>query len=175
MRTHFDVLGIRPAFHVDAKELEVRFLNLSKQFHPDRFAKAPPRERLEALQKSTELNDAYKVLKHEVKRAEYLLKLEGYDVADERGSVKADPALLMDMMERNEALAEAKAAGDEAKVAELAARSEGERAETLRTVDEKFRAYEAGDRSVLPEIAQALVALRYHARFLEQAAGEEAL
>ena len=65
-RSYFDVLGRRARRFISPGELEKRYLTLSKQFHPDRFAKAPPRERLEAVQKTTELNDAYKVLRDPV-------------------------------------------------------------------------------------------------------------
>lgn len=168
-KTLFDVLGVPRAFHLDARTLEERLRELSKQFHPDRFAKAPPHERMVALSRTTELNDAYRVLKDPVKRAEYLLKLEGIDVADERSSqVKAAPALLAEVLERNEQLADARAERDRAKVEALAAEVKAGRAAALAAIDQGFGAFEAGDRSKLPEIAQALVALRYHARFLEQ-------
>ena len=42
------------------------------------------------------------------------------------------------------------------------------RVAALDAVHEGFILYDNGDRSSLPAIAQALVALRYHARFLEQ-------
>ena len=38
----------------------------------------------------------------------------------------------------------------------------------LDQVHEGFLRYDNGDRSSLPQIADALVAVRYHARFLEQ-------
>ena len=66
--------------------------------------------------RNTELNDAYKVLQDDVKRAEYLLKLEGVDIGEEKpqsttGATKqlvVDPKLLMEIMELREALAEAR-------------------------------------------------------------------
>src|SRR6185436_14571265 len=119
-RDFFEVLGVARKYHLVTEALEQRYKELSKQVHPDRFAKAPPRERLQAVQKTTELNDAWRVLRDPVKRAEYILKLEGLDVADEKSSsVKADPALLMDMMEKNEQLHEARAAGAAATIVAL--------------------------------------------------------
>jgi molecular chaperone HscB len=174
-RTFFDVLGVERRFHLSVEALEAQYRALSKQFHPDRFAKAPPKERLTALQRTTELNDAYRVLKNDVKRAEYLLKLEGLDVADEKSaSVKPDPSLLMEMMERNEELADARGAGDGARVHVLGEAMRAEVAGAQAVVDEGFRKFEAGDRSALVAIAQALIARRYHARFLEQVEAFEA-
>lgn len=172
-RDHFEVLGVKRAYHLAPAELETRFFALSREVHPDRFAKASPSERLRALQRTTELNDAYRVLKDPVRRAEYLLKLEGLDVADEKSSVKALPSLLMEMMERNEELADARAANDEARVQSLAATMRGERAAALAQVDGAFTSYEAGERAVLDTIAQTLIRMRYQARFLEQAEGSE--
>jgi molecular chaperone HscB len=167
-RNHFDVLGVKPVFHLSADELEKKYLELSRQFHPDKFAKAAPRERLEAVQRTTELNDAYKVLRDPVKRAEYLLKLNGIDVADEKGaSVKAPPALLGEMMELNEQLAESRA--DLKVVRQLAEAVTERRAEAMHAVEAGFRAVEAGDTEALKEVAEAVIAMRYHARFLEQA------
>ena len=80
-----------------------------------------PRERMEAVVRNTELNDAYKVLKTTVKRAEYLLKLEGVDIGEEKpqsttGATKqlvVDPKLLIEVMELREALADARGEKDE--------------------------------------------------------------
>jgi molecular chaperone HscB len=171
MRTLFDVLGVPRAFHLPDGDLERRFHALSREFHPDRFAKAAPRARVEALQKTTELNDAYRVLKNDVKRAEYLLKLEGLDVADEKSqSVKPDPALLAEMMELNEQLSDGPAAKDG-----LEASVRQKRDQALRAAADAFYGFEKGDRTVLAEIAQRLIAARYYARFLERVAGVEEL
>ncbi len=182
-RDLFAVLGVKRAYHLDAAELEERYLALSKQTHPDRFAKALPRERLEAVVRNTELNDAYKILKHDIKRAEYLLKLEGIDVGEEKpqsttGATKqlvVDPRLLMEVMELREGLAEARGDGDDDKVAEMTADVKQRRAEALAIVDRGFAAYEKGDRSQLDAIARALVALRYYQRFMDEVEGNKEL
>jgi molecular chaperone HscB len=176
-RDHFDVLGVKRAYHLDRAELEERYLALSKQTHPDRFAKALPRERLEAVVRNTELNDAYKVVKHDIRRAEYLLKLEGIDVGEEKprpttGATKqlvVDPGLLMEVMELREGLVEARSDGDEAKVAEMTADVKARYAAALQIVDAGFTVYEAGDRTKLDAIARALVSIRYYGRFLDEA------
>ncbi len=165
-RTHFDVLGVPRAFHLDDKDLESRYLEQSKKWHPDRFAKATPKERLEALTRTTELNDAYKILKDKRKRAEYLLKVEGLDVGKEKG-MAVDPDLLMEVLELNEQLAEARAAGDVKRVEQLSAGVKRDHEQAWQKADEGFTAYEAGDRSLLQEIAQQLILMRYHARFFE--------
>jgi molecular chaperone HscB len=180
-RDHFEVLGLVRAYHLDAAELESRYLALQKETHPDRFAKALPRERMEAVVRNTELNDAYKVLKHDIKRAEYLLKLEGVDIGEEKpqsttGATKqlvVDPKLLIEVMQLREELADARSEDDEAKVQALTADVKGRRQTALQIVDEGFSAYERGDRSKLDAIARALVSLRYYGRFMEEVEGKE--
>lgn len=180
-RDHFEVLGIPRAYHVDAADLETRYLALQKETHPDRFAKAMPRERMEAVVRNTELNDAYKVLKHDIKRAEYLLKLEGVDIGEEKpqsttGATKqlvVDPKLLMEIMELRESLADARSDENEAKV-ELLTRDVMERRQAaMKLVDDGFKAYETGNKKVLDGIARALVSLRYYGRFMDEVEGKE--
>ncbi len=177
------MLGVPRKFHLDGGELETRYLTLQKETHPDRFAKALPRERLEAVVRNTELNDAYKVLKNEVKRAEYLLKLEGIDLGEEKpqattGATKqrvVDPRLLMEVMELREALADARGEGDEPKVRALTGDVQKRQRQAMKTVDEGFGAYEKGDRSHLDAIARALVSLRYYQRFMDEVEGNKEL
>jgi molecular chaperone HscB len=180
-RDHYQVLGLPRRYHLDAGELEQRYLALQKETHPDRFAKAMPRERLEAVVRNTELNDAYKILKQPIRRAEYLLKLEGIDIGDERpqaatGQTKqlvVDPQLLIEIMELRELLAEAHEEQDVRRVEALAADVGRRQQAATAVVESGFAAYEAGDKSQLDAIARALVSLRYYARFMDEAQGKD--
>jgi molecular chaperone HscB len=180
-RDHFEVLGIARAYHLVAADLETRYLALQKETHPDRFAKALPRERMEAVVRNTELNDAYKILKQPIRRAEYLLKLEGIDIGDERpqsttGPTKqlvVDPQLLIEIMELRELLAEARADENERRVEALVADVSRRQAAATGIVERGFAAYEGGDKSQLSAIARALVSLRYYQRFMDEAQGKD--
>ena len=79
--------------------------DLSRQLHPDRFMQKPEAERLRALDMSSALNDAYRTLKDPVKRAQYLLTLEGFDIGEQR-SKDVPPELLEEVFELNESLDE---------------------------------------------------------------------
>ncbi len=105
----FEIFGLAPAFRVDAAALDARFRELSKVVHPDRHARGGPAERRAALSRAIDVNAAYRVLRDPVKRGEALLALHGR--APEDGG-KASPALLLEMMELREALAEARARAD---------------------------------------------------------------
>jgi molecular chaperone HscB len=175
-------MGLPRKFHLDGRELEARYLALSKEMHPDRFAKALPREQLQAVVRSTELNDAYRVLKNEIKRAEYLLKLEGINIGDEKpivptGETKqlvVDPRLLLEIMELREELAAARASDDDGKVQALAEDVRDRHDAALKLVHQSFTAFEgAAERSSLDVIARALVSLRYYGRFLDEVAAHE--
>ena len=88
-------------------ELEQRFRALSRKFHPDYFYNAPPAERLASLERSSYLNDAYRVLRDPVQRIEYLLGLEGLAPTKSEGqSIKVPPALLEEVFALNEELDE---------------------------------------------------------------------
>ncbi len=71
--------------------------------HPDRFALASDQEQLAAMQKTTQINDAYGILKSPVRRAQALLQLKtGIDGTGEV-TVK-DPMFLMQQLELREEL-----------------------------------------------------------------------
>src|SRR6267143_1473973 len=104
--------------------LEQKFLQLSWKFHPDNFVNASEHERELSLQRSSELNDAYRVLRDPVARVEYLLGIEGVRKEGEHKQ-QAPPELLEEVFELNESLDElrgAKASGGD--LAALKARLE---------------------------------------------------
>src|SRR3954470_1844745 len=85
----FAVLGFQPSFD-EPEGVDDRFRALSRKLHPDRFARATAQERRFSLEQTTLLNDAYKVLKDPVRRAEHLLALRG---------VKGDPKMSPEFLE----------------------------------------------------------------------------
>jgi molecular chaperone HscB len=102
---YFAFLGLPRRLNLDSRELEQRFRDLSRQFHPDYFYNATPAERLASLERSSYLNDAYRALRHPVSRAEHLLAIEGLpSPRSDAGSAKVPPALLEEVFELNEEL-----------------------------------------------------------------------
>src|SRR5947209_19359802 len=93
----FAVVGLPRAYELDERALEESFRALSRKLHPDRFARATPRERRFSLEQTTILNDANRTLRDPVKRAEHLLALRGVKVAgEERGSSASMPAEVLE-------------------------------------------------------------------------------
>jgi len=173
----FAVLGLPRKFEIDLGAAEAAYKELSRQLHPDRFAKADPRARKAALGRTVEINDAWRTVKDPVKRAQYLLELAGFGLAgDDRQTedelrktkqVAAPPTFLMEILELREELGEAQRAGDAVKVAFMAEEMRARAAETMKTLGAALGA------GKFEEGARTLVALRYYQRFLEEVAAHE--
>ncbi|EGU42003.1 MULTISPECIES: co-chaperone HscB [Vibrio] len=100
---HFELFGLPLQFQLDGSLLSSQFRDLQRQFHPDNFATASERDRLLAVQKAAQINDAYQVLKNPISRAEYLLVQHGEDIRGEQQTMQ-DPMFLMEQMELREEL-----------------------------------------------------------------------
>jgi molecular chaperone HscB len=85
--------------------LEQKFLQLSWKLHPDNFVNASAEQQERSLKRSSEINDAYRVLRDPVARVEYLLEIEGARKEGEHKQ-KAPPELLEEVFELNESLDE---------------------------------------------------------------------
>jgi len=102
---YFAIFGLPRKLWIEMDGLEKKFLQLSWKLHPDNFVNATERERELSLEKSSQLNDAYRVLRDPVSRVEYLLELEGARKEGEHKQ-KAPPELLEEVFELNESLDE---------------------------------------------------------------------
>jgi molecular chaperone HscB len=110
---YFAVFGLPRKLWIEMGALEQKFLQLSWKLHPDNFVNASEDERELSLKRSSELNDAYRVLRDPVARVEYLLAVEGERKEGEKKQ-QAPPELLEEIFELNESLdelREAKSAG----------------------------------------------------------------
>lgn len=101
---HFELFDLPAAFNIDATVLQQRYRKLQQTLHPDRFANGTEREKLLAVQRTAQLNDAYQTLRSPLSRAEYLLALRGIELAHEQTTVQ-DPEFLMAQMEWRERIA----------------------------------------------------------------------
>jgi len=102
---HFALFGLPRKLWIEMSGLEQKFLQLSWKLHPDNFVNASVEEQANSLKRSSEVNDAYRVLRDPVGRVEYLLEIEG---ARKEGEQKqqAPPELLEEVFELNESLDE---------------------------------------------------------------------
>ena len=114
---HFARLGLAVGFDVDVEALERPYFALQRQLHPDRFAGKSPKEKALSQQQATMLNEAYETLKDPLKRGVYLLELLGRGVDLTACGTINDPELLMEQMEKREALSDATTPEQVAKLA----------------------------------------------------------
>jgi molecular chaperone HscB len=97
---YYAIFGIAPKLALDLDDLQRRFYERSRQFHPDRFARATPAQRAEAEETTALLNDAWRTLRNPVARAEYLLTQHGFPIGEQRSS-NVPPELLEEVFELN--------------------------------------------------------------------------
>ncbi len=162
--THFDPFGLTPGWELDPGALEAKYRALSLQLHPDRFAQAGPKERRLSLEHTSALNEAYRTLKDPVRRAFYLLRLQGVNLEDEAAAQRAKMPMdfLEEVMAQREALDAAKAKRDPDRVQELAQ-------DVLRKKKVCMeQAVEALQQAQTEKAAHALGRVRYYERFLEE-------
>jgi molecular chaperone HscB len=111
---YYEIFGLPRSLNLSLDGLQERFYRLSREFHPDRFIRKPDAERQRALDMSSALNDAYRTFKDPIKRAQYLLGLEGFEIGEQR-SKDVPPELLEEVFELNMALEEMRAGDDSAR------------------------------------------------------------
>ena len=109
----FTVFGLPRTLDVDAKALESRYLRLSRECHPDLHRSADTGDCVAVLQRSAEINDAWKILRDPWQRARALMELLSPGVLER--NKKLDPAFLGEALE----LAEEVAFADEETTAAL--------------------------------------------------------
>ena len=102
-KNYFGLFGLPAGFDIDVTDLAARYRKLAREAHPDRFANGSDAERRLAMQMTTLLNEAFRVLKEPISRARYLLEMNGISFPE--GTVAAiAPAFLMQQMELRERL-----------------------------------------------------------------------
>ena len=126
---YFGLFQLPRGYEVNPAELEKRFLSMSRNIHPDFFTTQPAEVRQLAVRLAAEINEAHRVLKDPVLRAEYLLELAGGESAAQDKSVPGE--FLNEVMLLREAVETALARDDQRAVAEHRATLMHRREETL--------------------------------------------
>jgi molecular chaperone HscB len=115
----FATLGIDRAYNLDLAALEKSYRQLSRALHPDRHSSTTPSEKREALARAVEVNEAWRIVRDPIQRAEALLSLGGVAVDRESESTR-DLEFLEEILEQREALSHARRARDRGAVKSLA-------------------------------------------------------
>lgn len=151
----FAVFGLEHSLDVDEKTLEQRYLRLSRECHPDLHRARDTADCIAVLQRSAEINDAWKVLRDPWQRARALVELLSPGVLDR--TKKLDPVFLADALE----LAEEVSAASGAAVAPL-------RARITEALEADFVAVRGElNRGAIDAAARRLHASHYHRKALQ--------
>jgi molecular chaperone HscB len=109
---HFAFFGLSRKLTIAPALLEEQFHKLSWKLHPDNFVRASEEERNLSLDRSSQLNDAYRTLREPISRIEYLLLRLGLR-KEGTSKQQAPPELLEEVFELNESLDELREARSE--------------------------------------------------------------
>ncbi len=167
-KNFFRFFGLDQKLIIDLPDLQKRFYELSRQWHPDRFSRKSAEEQAQSLEATAILNDGYRTLRDPVKRAEYLLTEEGFPIGEQR-SKDVPPELLEEVFELNMALEELRDGDDSARPQLETAKENfvGLRAKVDHEMEVLFSKYDSAEaqsetaRQALHEIRGALNRRRY--------------
>jgi molecular chaperone HscB len=162
----FATLGIERTFEIDLAVVEKTHRELSRTLHPDRHARGGPTERRYALSKAVEVNEAWRILRDPIQRAEALFTLAGIPVG-ETHEPKPSTEFLMDMMEQREGLAEAREKRDLGAARRLASEIEARTKLVEGQLSLGF-GESSRDREKLVALVPLLGELRFYRRFLDE-------
>jgi len=101
---YFTCLGFPRRLTIDLQDLETKFYELSRAFHPDFYQNKSDTEQAISLSNAATLNTAYRTLRDPIQRAEYLLDLEAGAVKEIRTTPPAD--LFEEILELQDTLEE---------------------------------------------------------------------
>jgi len=78
-QSFFHLFSIPATWNIDRVEIDAQYRKLQQEFHPDKYATKSDVERKMAVQASSLVNEAYHTLTCPLRRAQYLLRLQGID------------------------------------------------------------------------------------------------
>jgi len=133
----FELFALPVSFQLDLTQLSQQYLQLQKQLHPDNFSTATEQQQRLALQKSTQVNDAYQILKDPILRAEAILSLALQKPVESENTTH-DLEFLMQQMELREQLEQAEQQQDEVLLETLLAQAKESYQENLASLTDKI-------------------------------------
>lgn len=95
--------------------MKQQYFQLSRKYHPDFVSNGTNDEKEEALQTSSLVNKAYKIFSNQDETIKYVLQLKNLLIEEEKFALPND--FLMEMMELNEQLMDAKMEDDKTAIA----------------------------------------------------------
>ena len=153
----FELFDVPALFKQDRAALDVRWKDLQREAHPDKFTAQGAAAQRVAMQWSVRINEAYARLKDPLKRAIYLCELNGAPI-NAHTNTTMPPAFMMMQIEWREALEDAKSAAELEEISDEAAQYEREQLSKIEQLIDVTHDYTAA--------ANEVRALMFVARFV---------
>lgn len=163
---YFELFGLPRRFDIDEGDLGRRYLAISRNIHPDKFATTGPEMQTFALRASAAINKAHEVLANPHQRAEYLLERSGGKSAAEDKRVPQD--LLSKVMLLREEIEEAKSGNDHAALDAIRSSVSTQRCRLQDKITELCGQLDGGTQSTRDELRMQLNAVKYLDNLLAQ-------
>ena len=107
----FTLYNIPLSFNPSKDLVKQQYFQLSRKYHPDFITTGTDEEKDEALEKSSLVNKAYKIFNNQDETIQYVLQLKGLLQEEEKYALPNE--FLMEIMELNEELMDAKIEGNQ--------------------------------------------------------------
>lgn len=164
---YFELFGLTPGFEIDQELLSLRFRELQRSAHPDRFANASAQDKLASVQQAALINEAYQALKSPLGRGRYLLARSGAQLDD--ADTRMDTGFLMEQMTLREDLAAVPTSADPFTTLDLLRqRIESKEREMVAQLQRLDEAVLAGDPEALEQGVQWVRKMQFMRRLLEE-------
>ncbi|TFK57088.1 Co-chaperone Hsc20 [Heliocybe sulcata] len=150
---YHELLGVETGFNpfaVDTRDLKRHFLQAQKVCHPDTWSRQPKEKQDVADHMSSLINEAYKTLLDPLRRIQYLLQQEGYEISEY--DQLDDMELLVEVMDERELIDKA---ANQSEVDEIKSRNQEKIKATVAEIEQLV-----GDRD-WERANQAAVRLKY--------------
>ncbi len=108
----FDLFDIEKDLKIDKAGLKKTFYALNKKYHPDFHTQQDEEGQWDSMDMTMQINEGLKVLSDIDLRIKYILKIKEVNMDEKLNALPQ--SFLMEMMDINEALMDAKMEGDEA-------------------------------------------------------------
>jgi molecular chaperone HscB len=161
---YFELFNIPVSLSPNQNELKQKFYELSRKYHPDFYTQETAVEQNEALEKSSLVNKAYKTFKNRDETIKYLLQQKGLLEEEEKYQLPGD--FLMEMMELNEELMEAKIEENESALSHTKSSIASLQQQIYEPVKELFETY--NDERVKPAELQLLKEYYFKKKYLDR-------
>lgn len=136
---YFSLFDIPLSLQPDQQLLKQKFYELSRKYHPDFYTQHDDVEQADALEKSSMVNKAYKTFCSTDETIKYVLHLKG--LLEEEEKYELPPDFLMEVMELNEQLMDAKMEDNQTALAHVKSSIEQLQHEIYKPVEQIINSY----------------------------------